>query len=102
MIRRPPRSTLFPYTTLFRSQSIFRSYPEFFVKKPTYFLRCFHVLSTQNRLDRRTTRLFLFYTYHSKLLYIFEYFDSLRFLPITAIPILHRISTPTLERIHYP
>src|SRR2546429_6428208 len=23
MIRRPPRSTLFPYTTLFRSQSIF-------------------------------------------------------------------------------
>src|SRR3989475_10649092 len=26
MIRRPPRSTLFPYTTLFRSQSA-RSYP---------------------------------------------------------------------------
>src|ERR1051325_7403430 len=25
MIRRPPRSTLFPYTTLFRSQSTFRS-----------------------------------------------------------------------------
>src|SRR2546421_9429111 len=24
MIRRPPRSTLFPYTTLFRSQSIIR------------------------------------------------------------------------------
>src|SRR2546429_6445377 len=24
MIRRPPRSTLFPYTTLFRSQDIFR------------------------------------------------------------------------------
>src|SRR2546422_5358058 len=24
MIRRPPRSTLFPYTTLFRSQRIFR------------------------------------------------------------------------------
>src|SRR2546426_4807249 len=25
MIRRPPRSTLFPYTTLFRSQQLFRS-----------------------------------------------------------------------------
>src|SRR3712207_7907683 len=27
MIRRPPRSTLFPYTTLFRSQSVWRNYP---------------------------------------------------------------------------
>src|SRR2546422_1939035 len=28
MIRRPPRSTLFPYTTLFRSPSIMRAPPE--------------------------------------------------------------------------
>src|SRR2546428_9220469 len=27
MIRRPPRSTLFPYTTLFRSQAIPRLFP---------------------------------------------------------------------------
>src|SRR3712207_7988909 len=27
MIRRPPRSTLFPYTTLFRSEGTFRSKP---------------------------------------------------------------------------
>src|SRR3712207_7673754 len=27
MIRRPPRSTLFPYTTLFRSQDTISSYP---------------------------------------------------------------------------
>src|SRR3712207_8856086 len=26
MIRRPPRSTLFPYTTLFRSERLFRAY----------------------------------------------------------------------------
>src|SRR2546422_3212883 len=32
MIRRPPRSTLFPYTTLFRS----RSRGEFSCAKPTY------------------------------------------------------------------
>src|SRR2546428_5745253 len=29
MIRRPPRSTLFPYTTLFRSRSRVRSIPHF-------------------------------------------------------------------------
>src|SRR2546430_17501139 len=28
MIRRPPRSTLFPYTTLFRSRRIFRVHPK--------------------------------------------------------------------------
>src|SRR3989442_8723634 len=28
MIRRPPRSTLFPYTTLFRSQDVFVGLPE--------------------------------------------------------------------------
>src|SRR3712207_7231898 len=27
MIRRPPRSTLFPYTTLFRSMGIFKMWP---------------------------------------------------------------------------
>src|SRR2546430_2870212 len=28
MIRRPPRSTLFPYTTLFRSQSLIEASPD--------------------------------------------------------------------------
>src|SRR5256885_11077378 len=28
MIRRPPRSTLFPYTTLFRSEELLRTKPE--------------------------------------------------------------------------
>src|SRR2546429_6493527 len=28
MIRRPPRSTLFPYTTLFRSETDFSGYPD--------------------------------------------------------------------------
>src|SRR2546428_13683071 len=31
MIRRPPRSTLFPYTTLFRSVSFFWSHPSILV-----------------------------------------------------------------------
>src|SRR5260370_5614585 len=36
MIRRPPRSTLFPYTTLFRSARVFlfRSPPQFRRKSP--------------------------------------------------------------------
>src|SRR3712207_479515 len=29
MIRRPPRSTLFPYTTLFRSWNLFKSFEEY-------------------------------------------------------------------------
>src|SRR5690242_21507717 len=39
MIRRPPRSTLFPYTTLFRSRSVDRARPrwtEVAGKKPPY------------------------------------------------------------------
>src|SRR5256884_4713409 len=50
MIRRPPRSTLFPYTTLFRSQSLRK--------------QAFEITSTVNytqnenlTLDRKSTRL---------------------------------------------
>src|SRR2546427_8702361 len=32
MIRRPPRSTLFPYTTLFRSRPVRRQHPDTVVK----------------------------------------------------------------------
>src|SRR5690242_20834096 len=34
MIRRPPRSTLFPYTTLFRSQRRWRTRPARTVRRP--------------------------------------------------------------------
>src|SRR3712207_7204028 len=34
MIRRPPRSTLFPYTTLFRSWAMYRSRPRMQTSKP--------------------------------------------------------------------
>src|SRR2546428_5832257 len=32
MIRRPPRSTLFPYTTLFRSLLLYYAVPSWFIK----------------------------------------------------------------------
>src|SRR2546430_6310118 len=55
MIRRPPRSTLFPYTTLFRSQVAPASLPAVFppptLHKP---LRC---ASPWNSTDRKSTRL---------------------------------------------
>src|SRR5215813_9172041 len=36
MIRRPPRSTLFPYTTLFRSRTMIRSIVAFALQKPLF------------------------------------------------------------------
>src|SRR2546426_3963233 len=51
MIRRPPRSTLFPYTTLFRS----RRFTETELKRP-YHRRTIGV-HVQYREDRKSTRL---------------------------------------------
>src|SRR3712207_8834516 len=80
MIRRPPRSTLFPYTTLFRSSSLLVSTAdprlslgisqptqqtayELFTPNnsgqrlhPTYYRGCWHVVG-RCFLDRKSTRL---------------------------------------------
>src|SRR5256885_4551949 len=52
MIRRPPRSTLFPYTTLFRSRSICISASRSTSRKAS----C-HCSLVAGRLDRKSTRL---------------------------------------------
>src|SRR2546430_4150106 len=58
MIRRPPRSTLFPYTTLFRSSLIFHGCPDCMVmmelncQPPRNWLRVFF-----SGRDRKSTRL---------------------------------------------
>src|SRR5258708_31066027 len=49
MIRRPPRSTLFPYTTLFRSHLLFADGLEV--------LRYDSRLPRRNQTDRKSTRL---------------------------------------------
>src|SRR2546422_8287045 len=59
MIRRPPRSTLFPYTTLFRSH---RGEPDLREHRPVHELheRVDHRLGVYDdldRLDRKSTRL---------------------------------------------
>src|SRR3712207_7574598 len=72
MIRRPPRSTLFPYTTLFRSRSQLRSLPPEPLLRPSQ-LRCsdggaHHIAHRASstirstdlldmRVDRKSTRL---------------------------------------------
>src|SRR5256885_5723701 len=69
MIRRPPRSTLFPYTTLFRShvrELVFRRFvdivqhgardPEIGIRRVDLLLRDFQT-SRAIRKDRKSTRL---------------------------------------------
>src|SRR3989442_11880332 len=58
MIRRPPRSTLFPYTTLFRSHSSVS--PRSLAMSPTTSLHCSWLLVVQAAeclSDRKSTRL---------------------------------------------
>src|SRR5438067_6357241 len=61
MIRRPPRSTLFPYTTLFRSLSLPRQYPaRGLPQTPRERLRRRASLQRGDRrgaVDRKSTRL---------------------------------------------
>src|SRR5438552_10256793 len=53
MIRRPPRSTLFPYTTLFRSPSIETNQLSFSCPSP----KRNGTSSSRTRRDRKSTRL---------------------------------------------
>src|SRR3712207_8506035 len=68
MIRRPPRSTLFPYTTLFRSHDVARlRVVEHMPMELAFWVRIFldavqvlalrHELEGQGRADRKSTRL---------------------------------------------
>src|SRR2546429_1454674 len=51
MIRRPPRSTLFPYTTLFRSQGFFDIPVDHLYAAPVF------VQHYRQKTDRKSTRL---------------------------------------------
>src|SRR5258708_14637553 len=55
MIRRPPRSTLFPYTTLFRSSSLTSASPSSTRVMPGFFSA--KLSSEEKNPDRKSTRL---------------------------------------------
>src|SRR3712207_8787032 len=64
MIRRPPRSTLFPYTTLFRSFSGEKKEIETWMSKARVVIRqkdgtviFLKAISTMDSIDRKSTRL---------------------------------------------
>src|SRR3712207_9070333 len=60
MIRRPPRSTLFPYTTLFRSYQPEATVPMYFhawVSKAPRAVSVFHQGDQLRSSDRKSTRL---------------------------------------------
>src|SRR5260221_3837145 len=56
MIRRPPRSTLFPYTTLFRS-AFFEQRAELAVETARQRARGFHVRGAEGRSEEHTSEL---------------------------------------------
>src|SRR3712207_8361062 len=61
MIRRPPRSTLFPYTTLFRSENRFAEMLLQFLLSQFYHSNTItNVLSLQNYKNMRIIRTFAF------------------------------------------
>src|SRR5260221_7713953 len=59
MIRRPPRSTLFPYTTLFRSPYISSAGPNYYLHTKNHENRTFlsvFILLGEFGVDRKSTR----------------------------------------------
>src|SRR2546430_9702762 len=57
MIRRPPRSTLFPYTTLFRSTGFPRAINHSHAAAGDFFQQFVIAERTNRLLDRKSTRL---------------------------------------------
>src|SRR2546428_7318623 len=55
MIRRPPRSTLFPYTTLFRSQQIFDAVWRRQFGNPQQYLRVY-ITNLRRKIEADPTR----------------------------------------------
>src|SRR5260221_10764518 len=62
MIRRPPRSTLFPYTTLFRSARLLRdgedpSHRALYGRQVPLLRARYHLSARMGQADRKSTRL---------------------------------------------
>src|SRR3989338_6980654 len=104
MIRRPPRSTLFPYTTLYRSQTS-QKFPPLPAKKDWLFLK--PLPQSNEFLDRKSTRLnsshssisfsvFFFNDTATTEIYTLSLHDALPISDVTEIP-----STSRKERLAF-
>src|SRR5256884_6332130 len=84
MIRRPPRSTLFPYTTLFRSNRLRKSESE--LRQARNELEA----KVAERTDRKSTRLNSSHGYISYAVFCLKKKNSLR-LPLIALAARARV-----------
>src|SRR2546422_7983437 len=57
MIRRLPRSTLFPYTTLFRSERVFTDYRELVASPDVDVVDICSTTDAHHEVDRKSTRM---------------------------------------------
>src|SRR2546429_1385648 len=91
MIRRPPRSTLFPYTTLFRSTLLWCSR----VFSNVAFNMLGVAVGWQLRVDRKSTRLNSSHGYISYAVFClkkkknFDLLNPIELLPVNALSICH-------------
>src|SRR2546430_12069653 len=101
MIRRPPRSTLFPYTTLFRSCFYARQNPDYTGNGQVLWR-----LETDDlRIDRKSTRLNSSHSQISYAVFCLKKKKKLITLPPPSILIythhLRPLSAPRLSSHHY-
>src|SRR5256886_7677983 len=120
MIRRPPRSTLFPYTTLFRSEgqgdqqlahgwSVLRASPVSGRLQASPWLRFRHSLGTgaaglpgpRGRLDRKSTRLNSSHSQISYAVFCLKKKKAYNILPLSLPFFLHSSPPPTPHTLMY-
>src|SRR5258708_19518676 len=101
MIRRPPRSTLFPYTTLFRSALGTSAYAETYPERPVRLIVPFAagglndvVKGTIRRTDRKSTRLNSSHQIISYAVFSLKKKKNKIFSPPTNHPLIHPYTSP--------
>src|SRR3990172_7141726 len=95
MIRRPPRSTLFPYTTLFRSIHIRRAIDRMRVRR--YFIEASPMCDPLS-LDRKSTRLNSSHGYISYAVFFFNDPATTEIYPLSLHDALPIYSHPSRHR----
>src|SRR2546430_4116361 len=100
MIRRPPRSTLFPYTTLFRSRTApARPGPEFLRNAGTRRISFSGALGIDFEKDRKSTRL---NSSHSQISYAVFCLKKKKQAAVAGLVAERRPRVAVRRRVHHP